>query len=135
MPRKNGGMTNDSPADDVEMDAETLRLITEAPEDWEFETVAEESPTHVFFENIGDKFIGQFKGIETITPGNGKDEPFDLLIFRGRDGNRYSVTPGYKLERAFKEIDVDAWCRITYVANIPTGRAEPMKDYRVDVRK
>jgi len=114
---------------------EDYSMVTSAPDEWEFETVAEESGIKVVFENVGDVFVGQYIGVEHIEPENGKDEPFDLLTFRGRDQRLYSVNTSYKLSRAMEKVTAGDWVRITYVKAIATGRAEPLKDYRVEVKK
>lgn len=111
-------------------------LISNAPSDWEFETVTEESPTLVEFDTIGDIFIGQYVGVEHIDPKNEKDEPFDRFNFRGRDGDLYALNQSYKLEMAMEKIEPGQWVRVTYIKDIPTGRKlNPMKDFRVDVKK
>lgn len=110
-------------------------LISNAPDDWEFETIVEESPTMVIFDTIGDVFIGQYIGIEHIDPANGKDEPFDRFTFRGRDGELYAVNQSYKLEKALEDVDKGTWVRITYTKDIPTSRnLQPMKDFRIETR-
>lgn len=112
-------------------------LISTAPDEWEFETVVEESPTMVVFDTIGDVFIGQYVGTEHIDPNNGKDEPFDRYNFRGRDGELYAVNKSYKLAQAMEDKDIqpETWVRITYIKDIPTDRKlNPMKDFRIDVR-
>lgn len=141
MPRKNGGIVGAS--NDVEEYAEVDEtLVTTAPDDWEFETHTDQSPIAVVFDEKGDTFIGCFEEVRHIKPDKGdENDEFDLLIFRGRDGNPYSVTPGYKLERAFspsnpKAIEPGTWCKITLVQLIDTGRKDnPMKDYKVETRK
>lgn len=114
-------------------------LLTTAPDDWEFETVAEESPTVVIFDNIGDAFIGQYTGIEHIdqpVDDQGNDQSFDRLRFVGRDGNPYAINTSFKLKEAFEDVDEGMWVRITYVKDIPTGRKlNPMKDFKVEVRR
>lgn len=125
----------DAPADTIDEEVDST-LLTEAPDDWEFETIAEAAPTRVVFDTIGDVFIGQYQGIEHIVPEDSKVEPFDLFIFLGRDGNRYSVNTSYKLEKALADVDVDTWVRLKYVNDIPTGRGlQPMKDFVVSVKK
>lgn len=126
---------NAAPDDSVDVD-ETL--VTTAPDEWEFETHTDQSPTHVEFEKPGDSFVGMFLEVRHIVPDKGGDE-FDLLIFRGRDENPYSIAPGYKLEKAFikgdpKPIESGTWCRITLVQLIDTSAKEPMKDYKVETR-
>lgn len=136
MPRKTAGIVEpNAPVDEVEVDEV---LVTTAPDDWEFETHTDQVPTHVEFENPGDSFVGQFTEVRHIVPDKGGDE-FDLLIFKGRDNNPYSLTPGYKLEKAFikgdpKPIEPGTWCRITLVQLVETNAKEPMKDFKVETR-
>ena len=48
----------------------------------------------------------------------------------------YAVNKSYKLEQAMEYVKPDDWVRITYIKDVDTGRGlNPMKDYRVDVRK
>ena len=115
---------------------EAANLVSEAPDEWEFETLVEESPTMVIFDTIGDVFVGQYVGIEHIDPDNGKDEPFDRFNFRARDGELYALNSSYQLVDALKKVDPGTWVRVTYIKDIPTKRGlNPMKDFRIDVRK
>lgn len=142
MPRKAAGVETPQNADpdEVNMDAETLALLTTAPDDWEFETVIDQTPTQVDMNEPGDTFIGQYVEVRHIKPDKGGDE-FDLIIFTGRDNNPYSMAPSYKLEKAFmkpdpgKEIPPGTWCRITLVQLIDTGSKQPLKDYKVQAKK
>jgi hypothetical protein len=126
---------NDKPAV-----AETPDVST-VPDDWEFETVADASPTVVIFDTVGDQFVGQYKGKELIDPGTvdpetGKSSAFERFVFKGRDGELYAIPMSYKLNDAMEDIDNDKWVRITYVKDIPTGRKlNPMKDFVVEVKK
>jgi len=112
-----------------------------APADWDFETVADESPTTVIFDTIGDVFLGLYKGTEHIVTGKidaetGKPEEFDRFVFKGRNGELYSINQSYKLDATFEDIKPETWVRITYVKDIPTARKlSPLKDFKVDVRK
>ena len=110
----------------------------DSPEDWNWETVQEESATRVIFDTIGDEFIGQFKGSEHVTPDKSEDvaEEFDLFIFLGTDGERYAVNHSYSLVKAMEKVSFDDWTRIKYTKDLPTKRGlNPMKDFRVDVRR
>lgn len=112
-----------------------------APTDWDFETVADESPTTVIFDKVGDVFLGLYKGTEHIVTGKideqtGKPEEFDRFVFRGRNGELYAINQSYKLDATFEDIKPETWVRITYVKDIPTNRKlNPLKDFKVDVRK
>jgi hypothetical protein len=112
-----------------------------APDDWEWETAAEGAPTGVVFETIGDTFVGQYlrtQHVDREPAADGSDQSFSLYLFKGRDGELYSLNQSYSLKEAFEDgiISENTWCRITYikdvkVANWPT----PMKSFRIDVRK
>jgi hypothetical protein len=107
-----------------------------APDEWEFDTLVEESPTMIIFDEIGDVFVGQYVGVEHIDPDNGKDEPFDRFNFRARDGKLYGVNQSYQLVNAMEKVEPGQWIRITYAKDIPTKRGlNPMKDFKIDVRK
>lgn len=123
-------------ANTVDRSAEDFTKIQEEiTKGWEWETVAEETGIKVVFDTIGDTFIGQYLGRVTITPKNG-DEPFDLFNFRGTDGRMYSLNTSHKLEEAFESIPTGTWTRTVYIKDVPVPRRpEPMKDFRVDVRK
>lgn len=110
-------------------------LLTETPEGWEFETLVDETPTRVIFDEIGDVFIGQFEELRTITPDNGKDESFELLIFRGRDDQPYAVNNSYKMQEAVSLLKSGDWVRLTYTKDIESNKGNPMKDIKVDIRK
>lgn len=110
-------------------------LLTTAPDDWEFETVQEESAITVILEEAGEQFIGQYIGTDHIAPENGGEE-FDRFVFRGRDNRLYAMNKGYKLETGMAKVEVNQWVRITLVKEIETKRAlQPMKDFRVEVKR
>lgn len=122
--------------DAAETENTDMALLTQAPDDWEFETVVTETPTQVILEEKGETFIGRYEGRQTITPDSKPDKAFDVLVFRGRDDNLYSMSPGYKLEKAFDDIEKESWVRITLMALIDTGYpGNPMKDYKVEVKR
>jgi hypothetical protein len=124
------------PVQEVDTEEIDTSLVTTAPDEWEWDTVAEESPTGIVFEKPGEVFIGQYLGTMDIDPDNGKDEPFTVFLFLGRDGNRYSLNQSYKLAQAMNAVDKGQWCRVTYTKDIPTGRGlNPLKDFRVDVKR
>lgn len=116
-----------------------MDLLTTAPDDWQFETVVEESPTGVILE-VDDVFIGMYRGTEHIDMPEdprqpGVDQSFDRFLFTGRDGQPYSINESYKLKEAFDAIPTGKWVRIKCTKEIPTKRGQnPMKDFQVDVR-
>jgi tRNA nucleotidyltransferase/poly(A) polymerase len=132
MPAKSKVETKPDFVDDVN-DVDTS-LVTTAPDDWDFETVADESPTKVIFEKFNDTFVGQFVELLHIVPDNGED-PFDLFTFRSRDENLYAVNSSYKMIQAMAEIEPGTWVRLTYVKDIDTRKGNPMKDIKVEKRR
>lgn len=116
--------------DAYESDVDTAFLAS-APDDWEFETV--ESPTRLILETIGDSFVGQFEGTQTIPLKDGGS--FEMFLFRGRDGVLYSINASAKLREARDSFNVGSWVRLTYVADIDTGQETPMKDIKVEVKR
>lgn len=119
----------------TDVNADVNADVSSAPDDWTWNVIVEESPTKVIFDTIGDVFIGQYMGPRTITPENGRDEPFTVLTFRGRDGGLYAVNTSYKLNDALEDVDLGTWVKLEYVADIETNRnLNPMKDFRVYVK-
>lgn len=123
--------------DPATVDDPDMELLTTAPDEWEFETVVDESPTGIALE-VGESVILQYKGevhVERELDRDGKDQSFDYYLWQGRDGKPYSLPKSFKLERAMTEVKLDDWCRITYTKDIDTGRGlNPMKDYKVERR-
>ena len=98
-----------------------------------WETVAEESPTVVLFNTVGDQLVGFYVGEDHIAPENG--EEFDRYVFNSSTGP-VAVNKSYKLEEAMQKVQPGDFCRITYVKEIPTKRGlNPLKDFRVEVKR
>jgi hypothetical protein len=134
MARSKATPVNDATENGNEGELDTS-LLTTAPDDWEFETVAEESAITVILDTPGDQFIGQYIGSDHIEPENG-GEAFDRFVYRGRDSRLYAMNKSYKLEQAMEKVELQQWVRITLVKEIETKRAlQPMKDFRVEVRR
>lgn len=113
--------------------------VSESPEGWEWETVAEGAPLRIIFDTIGDVFIGQYIGEEHIDQepaADGSDQSFDLFNFRGRDGEKYAINKSYALAEAMQKVNPGDWCRITYIKDVKTSRKlNDMKDFKVDVKR
>lgn len=135
---KGNAMARSAKAVDEVPDVDPM-LVTTAPDDWEFETVVEESPTKVIFDTIGDVFIGQYVGplhIEREPDKEGRDQSFTLYTFRARDNGLYALNESYQIEEAMKSVEAGQWVRVTYMKDIDTARGQnPMKDFRVDIRR
>lgn len=113
--------------------------VTQVPEGWEWDTVSEAVPIGVVFENPGEKFVGQYQErahVDREPAANGEDRSFDLLIFKGQDGQRYSMSPTFLLNEAMEKVQPGDWCLLQYVKDVKTSREQsPMKDITVSVRK
>ncbi len=99
-------------------------------------TVADESSAVLIMDTPGDQFTGTFLGSEGINPPTG--EPFSRFIFRGEDGELYSMNKSHKLSQALDDVPEGSRVRVTlikFVTLTGDGREDqnPMKDYRVEV--
>lgn len=100
-------------------------------------TVTDETATRIQFDTPGeDQFIGTYLGHDMV------QGEFDYLLFRGTDGELYSISNGYKLSQSFGTGDGEtegkvpegSMVRLTYVKDVPMGQGRnPMKDIKVDV--
>lgn len=124
---------------DPTADFDSAADVTKSPEDWEWETVAEGTPTGIVFETPGESFIGQYqekRHIDREPAADGSDQSFDIHVYKGRDGELYSLPDSYALANAMSKVQPLDWCRVTYLKSVKTGRGlNDMKDYKVDVRK
>lgn len=116
----------------------TAPIDAPAPDDWEFETVIAETPAQVKLD-VGDSVILQYLYIQHVENPNKRDDndedDFDLIVFRGRDGELYSINPSAKLEREWGKVPTLAWVRITLKGELPSKKGNPFKDYKVEVAK
>lgn len=118
--------------------AATEKVVTDSPENWEWDVVQETPAIKVVFDTIGDVFIGELIGMEHIDnepAADGSDRSFDQWLFL-LEGERYAIADSYSLGEALRKIDPGKWCRIEYVRDVPTARKlNDMKAFRVSVRK
>lgn len=84
------------------------------------------------FEVIGDEFIGIWKGFRAIPSSDGG---FQQARFADDEGNTYFTNANYSLSDGLKNVRVDSKVRVTYIADLDTGQANPMRVYRVDVSR
>lgn len=103
---------------------------------FEWETVHTESPDQIVFENIGDTFIGEYLGQETITFQNkkGVEESFVQLLFKVHD-QFFVCNAGYDLLKAYEGIPPHTVTRTQLRTLVDVGQESPMKSYRVDQAK
>lgn len=118
---------------------ESVNLLSEVPDEFELETVVNESPSKVLLEEVGDRFFGQFVEIQHIdNPKKATDpdeEDFDLFVFRGRDNELYALNNSTQLAQSAAVFDAGEWYLITLVSLIPGRKGNPLKNIRVQRAK
>lgn len=116
---------------------------------FEWETVHEEAPDQLIFEDKGDTYVGVYEGHEIIYPE--ADEPDKFFIqLKWRDPDGLKVTnAGYELRNTYTEtkfnddgkpvvtdrIPVGTMTRNVLVKTVDVNQASPMKSFRVDTAK
>lgn len=116
---------------------------TNVPANTEWETVVEESPQVVVFDEVGDQFIGTYVGIEHVEP---EDQPydkdhkdyvsFDRYLFRDQEGTLVGVNESYKLgQQMVTKLKEGKLTRITLTKLIPSKKGNDLKDFKVEVAK
>jgi len=101
----------------------------------EWTSVVEETPNKLDLTEKGQEFYGIYLGTEEITPENTNDDPFTVHLFREQPGGELYSTSGYKIAKNMKPEHVGHLTRITFMGLVDTGAQQPMKDYRVAVKK
>ncbi len=85
----------------------------------------------VKFDQIGQQSIGMLEGIREK---EGKFGPETVLDFASLNGdNAFSITAPYDLKQKAAKLVTGNIVRITYVANRPTAKRNPMKIFRVEM--
>lgn len=105
-----------------------------------WEVVVSESGTKVVFDTFGDVFTGVKVRTITITPETTKpdeDESFIQHQFYGFGpfdaGTLYAINESYKLS-AIADVPAGKLTRVTYMKDIPVGKGNDLKDFRVETR-
>src|SRR5262245_38111076 len=108
-------------------------------DDWSTATtIVEESPQTVVFEEPGDEFVGIFAGNQHVEPENQNVDKthrdyvsFDQWLFRDREGTLVAIPATFKLDQAMMTIPDGHMVRVQYIKDVPTGKGNPMKDFKV----
>jgi hypothetical protein len=106
-----------------------------AQDDWA--VVSEEAPTMMQFDTLGESWEGWYLGSKMIanpTPDD-PDAEFQQCLFQGTDDEIYGLNPGYDLRNAMEEVPQGSYVRLTYVKDVPTGKPNPMRSFRVEINK
>src|SRR5690242_19258818 len=76
-------------------------------ENFEWDTVQDESPTSVIMDKPGDEVVGYYQGARQIQNEKKKgtpDEFFTVHVFRALSGELFSLPNGYKLDAGLKDV-------------------------------
>lgn len=107
---------------------------TKAETEAGWETVADEEGEPWKPEKEGEFVQGRFEGFTTALDPNGLDgQPRNFNIYKLRDsgGKLRAVYSTYKLDLAFKTIEVGDEVKISYVGKINIGGGQTMNDFQV----
>lgn len=98
-----------------------------------FEVVDRGSGEIINFPTMGDYFVGIYEGLEEVTNEEGEQLP--MATFTGANAKSYCIFPNRSLKRGLGKVEPKQWCRITFIAEIDTGKPSPMKSFVVEVAK
>jgi hypothetical protein len=98
---------------------------------WETVSREREPEIRITFDVIGDQFTGKYLGTRTIPTDTGS-----YTQYRFQDGaDFYFINPLASLRDAMSRVRAGRMVRITYVSDMDTGQASPMKIFKVDVAR
>lgn len=106
------------------------------PETDAWEILSSESGTRVEFDTVGDIFTGVM--LRSVTIEQKDDDPFVQYLLYG--WGEFSATELFAINESYKlmplsKIPEGTLVRLTYVKNVPVGKGNDMKDFRVETRK
>jgi hypothetical protein len=111
------------------------------PDDFTFETVHDEAGSQLIFEEIGDEYIGEYLGTDTITfmrpdeNGELQEESFLQLRFKDPEGPK-ALNAGYELAKYFTETPPQRGVivRLILANKVDMGKSKnPMLSFRIDI--
>lgn len=87
--------------------------------------------TKIVFDTIDDSFTGKYLGMREVpnSEGNYKQARFD------DQGDIYFVNANHSLREGLKSVRIGSIVRITYVDDLDTGQAQPMRIFKVEVAR
>jgi hypothetical protein len=99
---------------------------------WRKVSEDEVDETKVIFTNIGDKFIGTYRGQRTQDNVDGN---YVQLRFTDASGKAFFLNANHSLMKGIETVPVGKMVRITYVSDKDVGQLSPLRIYRVDVKR
>lgn len=108
-------------------------------EEWEsgeWLTVETEAADVITFEEVGESLTAAYLGVDHIVPPNGRPEDeFDRHLFRTKGDQYYAINDSYQLTKAMAKVNVGEVCRVTLKKLVPTSKGNPLKSYRIEVKR
>jgi hypothetical protein len=105
------------------------------PQDDEFVTVSDgaaEPETKVVFEVLGDSFTGDdYLGLRTVPSPEGS---YQQARFKNGD-ETFFVNANHSLREGLRTVRQHSRVRITWVDELDTGQAQPMRVFKVEVAR
>jgi hypothetical protein len=115
--------------------AKQTETVTSAGYDasaYEWDTVHEEAPDQISFDDIGDTYVGVYQGSELITFTNKKGEDLEFTQLRFRDVDGTKVTnAGFELRDAFSKIEPGTMVKVVLAKMVDVGQESHMKSFNV----
>lgn len=93
----------------------------------------EEEESKIVFDAIGDEFVGTYLGNRKIEPRDITESGYTQARFRGTDDFLYFTNLGYSLKKGLSNVRPGSLVRVTFVSELDTGQASPMKQFKVEV--
>lgn len=113
--------------------AETKKFDPAKKDHWADVEEVRKGFTTVKFENIGDSFVGIYRGEETITTDDG--ELIEAFTFDDLEGMPVGIWKSHDLTRKLEEVAEGSTVRIEYRSDVPTRRGQtPMKEFKVQYK-
>jgi hypothetical protein len=90
-----------------------------------------EPETKMVFEVFGDQFTGIYLGMRNIPSADGG---YQQARFE-KDGETFFTNANFSIRDGLKSVRNGAKVRLTYVNDLDTGQASPMRVYTVEVAR
>lgn len=108
--------------------------MAEKTEATEWTTVSDgttEQDVKIVVESIGEAFTGTYLGMRNVDSADGsyKQARFEL------DGATYFINANHSLREGLKTVRSGALTRITWVDELDTGQAQPMRVFSVETAR
>lgn len=90
-----------------------------------------EPETKIVFDTFGDTFTGTYLGMRSITNDQGS---YQQARFQTDDGI-FFTNANYSLKEGLKSVRTGTITRVTFVNDLDTGQASPMRIFTIEVSR